>query len=63
MTLENTLFSSLQMTKNVNTSHYGYSGYGLAFDSGRSFSFVDSITAKNVIIFGPDMSFLSHNTN
>ena len=53
MTLENTLFSSLQMTKNVNTSHYSYSGYGLAFDSGSSFSFVDSITAKNVIIFGP----------
>ena len=62
-TLENTLLSSLKVTKDVNTSHCGYSGYGIGFDSGSSFSFGNSISAKNVIIFGCDISFSIHNNN
>ena len=60
MTLENSLFGAIKITKDVNTSHYRYSGYGISLDSGSSFSFGDSISAKNVIMFGCDMSFSSH---
>ena len=63
MTLENSLFGAIQIKKDVNTTHYGYTGYGITFDSGSSFSFGDHITAKNVIIFGCDISFSSHKTN
>ena len=57
------MFGAVKIAKDVNTSHYGYSGYGICFDSGSSFSFGNSLTAKNVIIFGCDMSFSSHSTN
>ena len=40
-----------------------YSGYGICFDARSSFSFGDSLTAKNVIIFGCGMSFRSHANN
>ena len=36
-----------------------YSGYGLTFDSGGSWSF-DNCTGRNVIIFGIDSSPSSH---
>ena len=61
--LENCLFGAVKITKNVDTSLYNYSGYGIGFDSGSSFSFGDSLNAKNVIIFVCDMSFSSHSNN
>ena len=54
-TLENGLFGSIKLTKNVDINKYGYSGYGIGFDRETSFSFGDEI-GKNVIIFGVDMS-------
>ena len=61
--MQNALFGAVKIAKDVNTCHYGYSGYGICFDSGSFFSFGDSLSAKNVIIFGCDMSFSSHSTN
>ena len=63
MTLENCIFGAVKITKDVNTSNYNYSGYGIGFDARNSFSFGNNITAKNIIIFGVDMSFSSHKTN
>ena len=48
-TVQNALFRNIKLTKNVDTSHYNYSGYETCFDSGSSFSFDNSITAKYVI--------------
>ena len=56
-TVENALFGAVKIIKDVNTSHYKYSGYGRCFDAHSSFSFGNSLKAKNVIIFGCDMSF------
>ena len=63
MTLENCLFGTVKITKTVDTSKYQYSGYGIAFDAGGSFSYSNNLNAKNVIIFGCDMSFRSHQNN
>ena len=62
-TAQNGLFAAVKITKDVNTSHYKYSGYGICFDSGDSFTFGNIVNGKNVIIFGADMSFSSHATN
>ena len=40
MTLENPLFGAVKITKNVDTSKYQYSGYGIFFDSGGIFPLV-----------------------
>ena len=50
LTVQNALFGAVKLTKNVDISKYGYSRYGIAFDSGTSFSFGDNLEAKNVII-------------
>ena len=47
----------------MNTSNYGYSGYGICFDGESEFSFGNIVKGKNVLIFGADMSFSSHSTN
>ena len=47
----------------MNTSNYGYSGYGLCFDGESEFSFGNTVKGKNVLIFGADMSFSSHSAN
>ena len=62
-TVQNAFFGAAKLTKDAYTSHYGYSGYGICFDSGSGFSFGNSLTAKNVIMFGCDMSFSSHANN
>ena len=62
-TVQNALFSAIKITKDVNTSHYQYHGYGICFDGISSFSFGNNTGAKNVIIFDVDMSFGSHATN
>ena len=62
-TAQNCLFGAVKITKDVNTSHYKYSGYGISFD-GKSDSSVSNITnGENVIIVGTNMSFSSHSTN
>ena len=60
-TVQNGLFGAVKITKNINTSHYKYEGYG--FDSESSFSFGNRIDVKNVIIFGVNTSNSSHSTN
>ena len=34
----NELFGAVKLTKDANTSDYGYSGYGICFDSGGRFT-------------------------
>ena len=62
-TVQNGLFGAVKITKNVNTSHYKYEGYGICFDGESSFSFGNRIDAKNVIIFGVNNSNSIHSTN
>ena len=57
------MFGAVKITKDVNTSHYNYQSYGICFDGGSSFSFGNSLSAKNVIIVGVDMSSSTHNAN
>ena len=54
-TSKNCLFGSVKLTKNSDIDKYRYSGYGIGFDRGTSFSFVNE-NGENVIIFGVDMS-------
>ena len=62
-TVQNGLFGAVKITKNKNTSHYEYEGYGIGFDGESSFSFGNRIDAKNAIIFGVNNSDSSHSTN
>ena len=62
-TVQNGFFGAVEITKNANTSHYKYEGYGICFDRESSFSFGNRIDAKNVIIFGVNTSNSSHSTN
>ena len=61
--VQNGLFGAVQITKYVNTSHYKYEGYGICFNGESSFRFGNRIDAKNVIIFGVNISNSSHSTN
>ena len=56
LTLENCLFGADTLTKNANINKYRYWGYGVGFDSHRSFSSPGIGLGKNVIVFGVDMS-------
>ena len=69
-TIQNALFGAMQITKNTDTSKYNYKGYGICFDEGGQFGHTiteggraHSTNARNVLIFGPDMSFSVHATN
>ena len=69
-TIQNALFGAIEITKNANTSKYKYKGYGICFDESESFSHVKkegnfnhTTLARNVIIFGADMSFSKHANN
>ena len=60
----------MQITKNSDTSKYNYKGYGICFDEGSTFGhtitedgFAHTTNARNVLIFGADMSFSVHATN
>ena len=57
------MFGAVEITKNVDTSNYQYSGYRICFDSRGTFSTGNINNGRNVIIFGADMSFSSHSTN
>ena len=70
-TIQNALFGAMQITKNTtDNSKNNYKGYGICFDERSEFG--HTITeggcahtkdARNVLIFGADMSFSVHATN
>ena len=70
-TIQNALFGAMQITKN--TTDYdknNYKGYGICFDERSEFGhtitedgFAHTTDARNVLIFGADMSFSVHATN
>ena len=69
-TIQNALFGAMKITKNADYSKNDYTGYGLCFDEGGEFShtvrqgnFDRTTDARNVIIFGVDMSSSIHATN
>ena len=62
-TLQNCLFGSVTLTKNVDIDKYKYSGYGIGFDRKGSFSFPGGEFGQNVVIFGADMSSSPHIDN
>ena len=60
----------MQITKNTDTSKYDYKGYGICFDELGQFGhtiteggFAHTANARNVLIFGVDMSSSVHATN
>ena len=68
--IENVLFGAMQITKNADTSKYDYKGYGICFDKSEQFTHVRKegnfnhiALARNVIVFGVDMSFSKHANN
>ena len=69
-TIQNALFRAMQITKNADTSKYNYKAYGICFDESEEFThirkrgnFNDTTMARNVRIFGVDMSFSKHANN
>ena len=69
-TIQDALFGAMQITKNTNTAKYDYKGYGICFDERSEFGhtiteggFAHTTDARNVLIFGADMSFSVHKTN
>ena len=55
-TLGNCFLRAVKLTKNADLDKYGYSGYGIEFDSCSQFSWSDGSLVKYIIIFGADMS-------
>ena len=69
-TIKNSLFGAMQITKNADINKYDYKGYGICFDGRKEFAHVrkrgtfnDTTMARNVIIFGVDMTFSKHANN
>ena len=69
-TIQIALFGAMQITKNSDNSKNNYKGYGICFDGRSEFGhttteggFTHTTDARNVLIFGADMSFSVHTTN
>ena len=63
-TIQNALFGAVKITEDPSDSdHSKYSGYGICFDEGGNFSFGNIVNGRNLMIFGADMSFSSHERN
>ena len=69
-TIQNALIGAMQITKNADNSKNNYKGYGICFDERSEFGhtiteggFAHTTDARNVLIFGADMSFSVHATN
>ena len=69
-TIQNALFGAIQIAKNADTTKYDYKGYGICFDERSEFGhtitqggFAHTTDARNVLIFGADISFSVHKTN
>ena len=69
--IQNALFGAMQITKNAtDNSKNNYKGYGICYDERSEFGhtitaggFAHTTDARNVLIFGADMSFSVHMTN
>ena len=61
--IQNVLFGTIEVTKNIDTSKYNYKGYGICFDEGGTFSKGNINNGRNVIIFGVHESSLVHSNN
>ena len=69
-TIQNALFGAMQITKNAtDNSKNNYKGYSICFDERSEFGhtiteggFTHTTDARNVLIFGADMSFSVHET-
>ena len=68
--IQNALFGVMQITKNADNSKYDYKVYGICFDESEQFThvpkegnFIHTTLARDVIIFGVDMSFSKHANN
>ena len=59
---KNCLFGTTNVVKNSDKEKYVFSGYGIRFDSGGSWSF-DNDFARNIIILVVDNSSSSHSEN
>ena len=57
------MFGAVKLTKSNDIDKYKYSGYGIGFDSGGTFSFPNGSFGENVIILGADMSSSVHANN
>ena len=69
-TIKNALFGAMQITKNADNSKNHFKGYCMCFDEGSDFGHTitegrraHTTDARNVFIFGVDMSFSVHATN
>ena len=64
-TLNNCLFGSVKLTKNIDLDKYKYkyTSYSIGFDSRSEFLFTDGSYGKNVISLGADMSSSVHVDN
>ena len=70
-TIQNALFGAMQITKNdTDSDKNNYKGYGICFDERNEFGHTitegghaHTTDARNVLIFGADMSFSVHATN
>ena len=70
-TIQNALFGAMQITKNAtDNDKNNYKGYGICFEERSEFGhtiteggFSHTTNAKNVLIFGADMSFSVHAAN
>ena len=70
-TIQNPLFGAMIIAKNAtDNSKNNYKGYGICFDEGSEFGHTiteggraHTTDARNVLIFGADMSFSVHATN
>ena len=59
-------FGAIKITNNTNsdTDKWQYSGYGVGFDSAGSFTHPDDgKNAKNIVVFGADMTYSIYATN
>ena len=57
------MIGAVKLTKNSDIDKYECSGYGIGFDSKRTFSHRSGATGVNVVIFGADMSSSVHANN
>ena len=70
-TIQNALFGAMQITKNAtDNDKNNYKGYGICFDERGEFGHTiteggraHTTDARNILIFGADMSFCVHATN
>ena len=70
-TIQNALFGAMQITKNAtDNDKNNYKRYGICFDERSEFghtitegSRAHTTDARNILIFGADMSFSIHATN